>query len=149
MHGADDPNVLAQSVLWHALEKAGDKLKDQKIRKVLPAGGKIHVDLDVSGQVDGMPVATAVDGYLQIAHDGTTTAKEKPDPAVLVALVLAAAPKTRRDTTLANLVDRFRSEGELPAPDAELLALAQETLDALTPVVSKPRSGTVSFEFAA
>jgi len=140
-----DPGTL--SVLWHALEKAGDKRKDEKVRERLPAGGKIPVGVTVTGKVDSRPVELSIDGHLQVAHDGTTGRKTLPDVPMLLAIVLAYVPKTRRAAILEELPQAFAETKTLPAADPELLELATELVADLTITETRPRAGAVSFEF--
>ena len=126
------------SVLWHALEKAGDKLKDQKQREALEGGSRTPVDVTISGEVDGVPVATAICGHLQVAHDGTTSTKVVPPAAVCLAIAMSYITKTRRQVLL---------DSDLVAPDERLLADAEGWVEKVTLHQSKAKRGAVSFEF--
>ena len=140
-----DPKAVVTSILWHAVEKAGDKLKDQKRRDVLPAGGRIPVELRIEGRIDNARVAAAMSGHLQIAHDGTFSSKDKPDPATALAQMLQHVPKTRRKQALQTVGADLHRRAACPAED---LAACQLILDEATRSTTKPKAGTVSFEFA-
>jgi hypothetical protein len=135
-----DPDVQrVNSTLWYALEKAGDKCKDQKIRENLDGGARIPVTLSVDGRIDGRFVATKIVGHLQVSHDGTTSTKIKPTAEQALALALAYVPKTKREKLLAETVSE-------PA-DPALAAVAEQWVSRNTLVESRPRRGSVSFEF--
>jgi hypothetical protein len=143
----DGEKAMVVSALWHSLEKAGDKLKDQKVREVLPAGGKIPVSLRVEGRVDGASLAVAVNGHLQIAHDGTTNKKRLPDPGTALALLLQHVPKTRRRKALDQVQRRLVTVDEADlVPEADV-AECTALLVAATSIESTARRGAVSFEF--
>jgi hypothetical protein len=134
-----DPAVQrVHSTLWFALEKAGDKCKDQKIRDCLEGGARIPVTLSVDGRIDGRFVATKIVGHLQVSHDGTTSTKIKPTAEQALALALAYVPKTKREKLLAET---------LSEPDPALAAVAEQWVSRNTTVESRPRKGSVSFEF--
>lgn len=135
----DADNARIHSTLWFALEKAGDKSKEQKNRNALTGGERIPVNLTVEGRIDNVPVATAIVGHLQVAHDGTTSTRIKPPAELVLAIALSYVPKTKRAALLA---------GGLVEPDPELLDAATKFCEAGTLVESRPRRGSVSFEFA-
>jgi hypothetical protein len=130
---------VIDSVLWFALEKAGDKRKDEKDRGQLEPGSRVPVSLSVEGMVDDEPVVTLIEGHLQVAHDGTAVTKTKPPAELVLALALPFIPKTKRATLL---------ESGLAEPDPELLAIATAWVETNTTQEPKPRRGAVSFEFA-
>ena len=80
----DADNARINSTLWFALEKAGDKSKDQKNRNALDGGARIPVDLTVEGRIDGAAVATAIVGHLQVdarrhhVHEGQAARRAGP-----------------------------------------------------------------------
>lgn len=139
-----DPKAVITSVLWHAVAKAGDKLKDQKRREVLPAGARIPVALRVEGRINSASVAAAINGHLLVSHDGTCSSKEKPDSAEAVCHLLQHVPKTRRKAALVDLTAKLARGG---ACNAVELDACQAALDEATKTVSKPKSGAISFEF--
>lgn len=126
------------STLWFALEKAGDKSKDQKNRNLLEGGSRIPVTLSVDGRVDGVAVATTIIGHLQVAFDGTTSSKTKPTAEQVLAIALSYVPKTKRPALL---------ESGLVEPDPQLLEIATAFVETNTVTAPKPRRGAVSFEF--
>ncbi len=134
-----DESRRINSVLWYSLEKAGDKLKGQKERDALSPGEQIPVSLEVHGRIDGAHIATTIQGALQVSFDGTTSTKIKPPAETVLAIALSYMPKTKRQAML---------DGGLVEPPAELLELAQTYIVNNTAVESKPRRGSVSFEFA-
>lgn len=134
----DADNARINSTLWFALEKAGDKSKDQKNRNALDGGARIPVNLTVEGRIDGAAVATAIVGHLQVAFDGTTSSKTKPPAELVLAIALSYVPKTKRAALLA---------GGLVDPDPQLLDAATQFCEFGTIVESRPRRGSVSFEF--
>lgn len=133
-----DESRRINSVLWYALEKAGDKLKGQKERDALSPGKRIPVSLEVHGRIDGAHIATTIQGALQVSFDGTTSTKIEPPAETVLAIALSYMPKTKRQAML---------DGGLVQPVEELLELAEQFLVNNTEVVSKPRRGSVSFEF--
>lgn len=132
--------VGINSAMWLALEKAGDKSKDQKRRESLDGGSRIPVTLSVDGRIDGVAVATQIIGHLQVAYDGTAATKTKPPAEQLLAIALSYMPKTKRAAMLA---------GGLVEPDSKLLEDATAFCKSITTVESKPRRGAVSFEFGS
>jgi len=138
------------SATWFALEKSGEKRKAEKVRDDLPAGGKIPVDLQVTGTVGGAALdpPLAIAGDLLVGHDGTTNRTKAPPIEALLALVLRYVPKTRRGPLRQEIVQAWQErDRQLPEADPDCAELAEALVRDLTYSESSPRRGSVSFEF--
>jgi len=121
-------NVL-EAALWAALNKVASKEGD---RDELVAGGKHAVDLELSGKVDDQPVHYDVQAVLTVGHDQQKASSVTPDPALLLANVLAKLNHTTREKILRELPEQFaESDGRLPAVGSDLLAATNEMLKQL------------------
>jgi len=65
----------------------------------------------------------------------------------VLALVLAAAPKTRRTALLEELPEKLRRDGELPGVEPERMAEAKAMLKSLRRTDTVPKKGNVTVAF--
>jgi hypothetical protein len=130
---AGDTNL--DPVVWHALAVAA-RGAAQRRDQLHP--GQYAVDAVVR-----------VRGALQVGHDLDGVAGVTPDPAHLVALVLAKLNTATRAKILAELPDEFAAHGnQLPAVDAQLLADTAGLLQALRRKAPQRRRGAVTGELS-
>lgn len=129
---------LLTAALWYALEKAGDKSKDEKVRDALPPGTRLPVTISLDACIDGKQLDREISGHLQVAFDGTASTKTKPPAELVLAIALSYVPKTRRSQLL---------ESDLVEPNPALLAAAEAFCARNTNHETKPKRGSVSFEF--
>ena len=130
---------LLNAALWFALEKAGDKLKDEKERDALAPGTRLPIAISLDACIAGHQMDREIEGFLQVAFDGTTSTKCKPPAERVLAIALSYVPKTRRAQLLESGIDEV--------VDAKLLAQAEEWVARNTSHETKSRRGSVSFEF--
>lgn len=145
-----DPRDMVHLVLANA----GDKGTPKTAREQLDAGAVYPVDLIVSGTLAGETIEPlAICGQLQVGHDGTFQKTVSPNAGAVLALVLQAVPKSRREETCGRILATWLNTGELPtdrvipAADPACAQLAAELLQKLSYVTPCPKRGSVSFEF--
>jgi len=133
----------ANHAMWAAIEKIAQKTKR---RDLVPACQE-EFALRIVGRIGRMAVDRRATGSITVADDGEMAKSIAPDAAHVLALVLAAAPKTRRTALLEELPEKLRRDGELPGVEPERMAEAKAMLKSLRRTDTVPKKGNVTVAF--